>query len=604
MKTTFSTLALLGLFAVTACNEADAPGEETAAEGGGKADDGKDEGEALEGVADLHLHMFAEEGFGGGWMHGSHDGSADEAMADCDGGVDHARLADDLVPLLSDSACAADLPGLAQRVPLVGAMVAGVGGATGGQFLSEQLGHLPGTEGDTGQHADRTGGFPNFSGFPRWDTIAHHTAWEGHLREAYAAGLRVEVVSAVSYDWLCKAMPEENLSRPECDEMVDVKVQLRQAQDMAKRNADWMEIALSSADARRIVEDGKMAVILGVEATHIFGDGDWRDGLDEIYQMGVRTLQPVHLFDNRFAGVAPHNPLHHVALYTQNCHVDTDCPIGLTDGQPGGVTLGFDLDATCKNVVGLKEEGKELIAEMMDRGMLIDAAHLSEQAMRDLHAMSADAGYYPYFISHAHMREMLLPSKQAEEKTVPWWVAANIKEAGGMLGLRTFPDEVNTYEGTTVPNDCHGSSKSFAQMLAYASDAIGVNVAFGADFNGFIAQTRPRFGPDACTATANTEEAACQARAEEAGTVGQLGTDFDDLGLAHTGLLIDLVDDLDQLGADTTPLKTSANNFVEMWERAEGEREGPAADISDLTEAPIGNVVMNPAHDDRVVACE
>lgn len=602
MKTALSTLALLSLLAA-GCSATDADDDASAAEGGGKADDADDK-DALAGVADLHLHMFAEEGFGGGWMHGQHHGSAEDAMSDCDGGSDHARLADDLVPLLSDSACAADLPELAQRVPLVGAMVAGVGGASGGQFLSEQLGHLPGTEGDTGRHDDRTGGFPNFTGFPRWDTIAHHTAWEGHLRQAYDAGLRLEVISAVSYDWLCKAMPEENLDRPECDEMVDIEVQLRQAQDMAKRNADWMEIALSSEDARRIIEDGKMAIVLGIEATHIFGDGDWRAGLEEVYQLGVRTLQPVHLFDNRFAGVAPHNPLHHVALYTQNCHVDTDCPIGMTDGQPGGVTLGFDLDATCKNVVGLKDEGRELIAEMMDRGMLIDAAHLSEQAMRDLHQMSADADYYPYFISHAHMREMLLPSKQAEEKTTPWWVAANIKESGGMIGLRTFPDEVNDYLGTDVPNDCHGSSKSFAQMLAYADEAIGVNVAFGADFNGFIAQTRPRFGPDACTATLAEGEAQCQARTEEAAGAAPLGTDFDDLGLAHAGLLIDLVDDLDQLGADTTSLKTSADNFVRMWERADGERQGPAADISDLTEAPIRDIVMNPPHAERATTCE
>lgn len=599
MKTSVSTLAIAGMLAATACNESNASSEESAMEGGGKADAPDDAAPVLTGVADLHLHMFAEEGFGGGWMHGQHNGSAADAMPDCDGGKDHARVADDLMPLLTDSACAADLPDLAQRVPLVGAMV-----QFGGTFISEELGKLPGTEGDTGQHEDRTGGFPNFSGFPRWDTIAHHTAWEGHLRQAYDAGLRVEVVSAVSYDWLCRAMPEENLERPECDEMVDVQVQLQHAQDMAKRNADWMEIALTSADARRIVQDGKMAIILGIEATHIFGDGDWRQGLDDVYAMGVRALQPVHLFDNRFAGVAPHNPLHHVALYTQNCHVDTDCPIGLTDGQPGGVTLGFDVDATCKNVVGLKDEGRELIAEMIDRGMLIDAAHLSEQAMRDLHELSAAADYYPYFISHAHMREMLTPNKQAEEKTTPWWVAANIKESGGMIGLRTFPDEVNDYEGTTVPNDCHGSSKSFAQMLAYASEAIGVNVAFGADFNGFIAQTRPRFGPDACSASF-AEEAQCQADAEAVSTVAELGTDFDDLGLAHAGLLMDLVDDLDQLGADTRPLKSSADNFVRMWERAEGERYGAAADISNLTEAPIAQVVMNPPHQERMLnGCE
>src|SRR5690606_29188085 len=56
----------------------------------------------LSGYADLHLHMFAEEGFGGGWFHGQATGPAELALALCDGGEpgDHARLrrsADDFV---------------------------------------------------------------------------------------------------------------------------------------------------------------------------------------------------------------------------------------------------------------------------------------------------------------------------------------------------------------------------------------------------------------------------------------------------------------------------------------------------------------------------
>ncbi len=598
MKFITKTTVALALLAPASCVD----GADSAAASEDTGDTGKNDkpdygSDDLVGVADLHLHMFAEEGFGGGWLHGQHDGDAETALGDCDGGTDHARLADDLTPLLVNMECEQDLASLGQQVPLVGAIL-----QLGGPFISEELGKLPGTDGDTGRHDDRTGGFPRFQGFPRWDTIAHHTAWEGHLRQAWESGLRLEVVSAVSYDWLCRGMPTENLVRPECDEMADIFVQLEAANSLAQRN-DWVEIALSAEDARRIIAEDKLALVLSVEASHIFGDGDWREGFEKVYDLGVRTLQPVHLLDNRFAGVAPHNPLHHVALYSENCHIDTDCPIGLTDGQPGGVTLGFDLDAQCKNVVGLKDDGRELVAEMIDRGMLIDASHLSEQSVRDLHGILADNAYYPFYISHAHFRELLLPSKQVEEKTTPWWIAAMIRETGGMIGMRTAPDEVHGYEGSTVPNDCHGSSKSFAQALAYATDAIGVDVAFGADFNGFIAQTRPRFGPDACSASF-PEEAECQARAEELGTVGPLGTDFDDLGLAHTGLLMNLVDDLDQLGADTSPLKTSADRFVRMWERAEGRRSGPAADISHLTEAPSG-VVMQPPHEERMaVGCE
>src|SRR5687767_13285651 len=85
----------------------------------------------LDGVADLHLHMFAEEAFGGGWFHGSHAGEGDVALAPCDGGDpgDHARLRDDLAPLLG--ACETPLDELAIQVPLIGAITAGGGGLVG-----------------------------------------------------------------------------------------------------------------------------------------------------------------------------------------------------------------------------------------------------------------------------------------------------------------------------------------------------------------------------------------------------------------------------------------------------------------------------------------
>ena len=57
---------------------------------------------------------------------------------------------------------------------------------------------------------------------------------------------------------------------------------------------DWAEIALTAADARRIVEEDRLAIILSIEASHLMGKGDWGAELEEFYQLGVRTLQPVH----------------------------------------------------------------------------------------------------------------------------------------------------------------------------------------------------------------------------------------------------------------------------------------------------------------------
>jgi len=537
----------------------------------------------LQGVADLHLHMFAEEAFGGGWFHGSHRGPGEVALAPCDGGSpgDHARLRDDLAPLLG-SCEGITLEELGKQVPLVAVIAAEGGGSVVSEFVSQ----IPGSAGDTGKHGDRKQGWPELTGWPRWDVIAHQQVWEEQLHEAYLGGLRVEVMSAVSLDWLCRALPPENLERPQCDEMADVKLQLEQAHAFVAQH-DWAEIALSAADARRIVEEDRLALILSVETSHIMGTGDWRAQLDELYELGVRTLQPVHQLDNRFGGAAPHNTIFQIAQYAENCHIDDDC--GLTTNT---LTLGFDVDADCKNVLGLTAEGEALITEMMDRNMLIDVAHLSERGVREVRDLAVARDYYPIYISHGHFREIMTKERQREEKTTPAWVIQILRETGGMFGLRTSHEEVSSYDHSPVTNTCHGSSRSFAQAYDFGRLGLKVAMGLGSDLNGFIQQTRPRFGPDACSASFPVE-AQCQARDEREAGPPPLASGFDEQGLGHMGLLIPLLDDLDQLGSDTAPLRNSADDFVRMWERAAGPRSGPAAAADDID---VSGVTQLPAH--------
>ena len=561
-----STLIMLG-----ACTPTPGDTDTDTASSSSSTGDTGDELPPLEGYADLHLHMFAEDAFGGGWLHGQATGAAEVALALCDGGTpgDHATLQEDLAQLFAT--CDQEvLDDASSKVELLELLL-----AIGGDGLSELLGEVPGTSGDTGKHSDRRGGWPELDGWPRWDTIAHQQSWQGWLHDAYLSGLRIETISAVSNDWLCRALPPENLDRPQCDEMADVRVQLQKANDFANAN-DWVEIALSAEDARRIVSEDKLALILSIETTHLFGDDDWRAALDEVYDLGVRALQLVHQLDNRFGGAAPHNSIFHIAQFGESCHIDSDC--GITTPE---FTLGFDVDSNCRNVRGLSEEGEALVREMIERNMLIDLAHMSEALVSDVHQIAVENEYYPLYLSHAHFREMMLPEKAKEEKTTPASIIAMVRETGGMVGLRTAHEEVNTYESSAVANTCHGSSRSFAQAYDFGRLGLKVAIGLGSDFNGFIQQTRPRFGPYACSASFS-EEATCQAKGERDEGFGALGSDYDEWGLAHIGTLGDLLDDLEQHGSDTAPLRSSADVFVRMWERASGEREGPADDPSDI----------------------
>lgn len=529
------------------------------------------------GFAELHHHMFAEQAFGGGWFHGSHTGT----LARCDGGMpesDHARVRMDLGSLLNlcPNSGSVDLRG----VPILSDLF-GLAGAVGSEFI----GKIEGTQGDTGLHLGRR---EVNTEWPRWDTIAHQQSWEGWLRQAHQGGMSLVVVSLVSNEFLCKALPYQNLNRP-CDEMADVDVQLQMARDFDART-DWVQIALSPSHARQIIASGRMAMVLSIEASKLFGSRDWRTELDRYHSLGVRTLQPVHQLDNRFAGAALHNVIFQAAQFLENCHIDYDC--GVT---AGGFTLGFDVarDASgnCRNTKGLTTEGRALIQAMMSRGMLIDLAHMSERSVQDTFSLAVANSYYPLYVSHGHFREVMNPELADDEKTTPAWVARYIRQTGGIFGLRTAHDEARTYTRSGVANNCHGSSRSFAQAYEFGRQGLKVPLAFGADLNGFIQQTRPRFGPHgACSATFQAE-ADAHARQQVVGGPGRLGTPFDELGLAHVGLLPDLLRDLRQLGANTAALEGSAEAFLRMWERAVGPRTGMADAAVDVDTSGVAPYV-------------
>ncbi len=526
------------------------------------------QGLGVSGFAELHHHMFAEEAFGGGWFHGSAVGS----LMRCDGGApesDHARVRMDLSNLLNlcPNSGSVDLSG----VPLLKGLF-GIGGAVGSEFI----GQIEGTQGDTGLHLGRR---EVRTEWPRWDTIAHQQAWEGWLRQAHQGGLSLVTVSLVSNGFLCKALPTQNLNRP-CDEMADIEKQLQMARDFDART-DWAEIALSPAHARNIINSGRLAMVLSIETSRLFGTKDWRTELDRFHALGVRSLQPVHQLDNRFGGAALHNPIFQAAQFTENCHIDFDCGVTTKD-----FTLGFDVarDAAgnCRNVKGLTAEGKALVQAMMQKGMLIDIAHLSERSIQDTYAVAQANTYYPLYVSHGHFREVMNPKVADDEKTTPAWVVRYVRQTGGMFGLRTAHDETRAYTKSGIANNCQGSSRSVAQAYEFGRQGLKVPMAFGADFNGFIQQTRPRFGPHGACSAGFQAEADAQAREQVLYGPGRLGTAFDEQGLAHVGLLPDLLRDVRNLGANTAPLESSAETFIRMWERATGPRSGMADAALDI----------------------
>ncbi len=488
----------------------------------------------VHGFADIHLHQMAEYAYAGAWFHGSHKGPENVALKKCSGG---------------------DLLG-------------GNHARTKYGILNEFLGMVSGTDGDTGWHFYKRNGYPSYTGWPRWNTLAHQQVWEGHLRQAHENGLTLYVMSAVDFNPLCNCMPRKNMKPGlNCDEMSSVDVQLQAAIDFAAQR-NWVKIARTPEEARSIINSGKLAMILAIEVTSLFNNDDWPDRLDYYYRhYHVRSIQFAHQLDNRFTGVAPHHFIFKFFKILDD--------IGVGDPNPG-----FDLDRNGLNRLGMTMEGRELARAMMEKHMIIDISHMSERAVKDLYEIAKEMNYYPLVLSHGHLRSIMMKKKQKEEKTTPDYIIRMIRETGGIIGLRTGSEQVKTYPASGVPNDCDGSTKSFAQAYQYGTLGLKVNIAFASDFNGFIQQLRPRFGSqyETCGASGSLTAASKQRKMQ----TRRVGTPLDYQGFGHIGLEGDIIRELNNFGVNTSALENSAETFIRVWERCyDDDRIGPF-DTSDM----------------------
>ena len=525
----------------------------------------------VQGFAELHSHLFGEHAFGGGWFWGNVEGPMDHAVERCSGNFA------EILPTLPLKKHGSSI------FPFLGELI----GADTGLHLGRRRGYdkrqckyffgvkIPGT-------CPR----PHFEDWPSWDGVAHQQMWEGWLRQAHAGGMRVLVASLVESNFLCRhtSLPSR---KHDCDEMASVYRQAAAAQTFVSQNSDWVGIATSPAQARSLIAQGKLALVLAVEVTKLFPDGDFIAQLDALRAQGVSSIQLAHHADSRFAGADPIPETIDAAIKLE---ILWGVILGAT-GLPGiGAVIGGANDITAINDIvcrdpsgnkykcdgetylnerGLSAEGDVLVRAMMDRGMLVDIAHSSRKTIRDVYEIAKQRNNYPLFYSHAHMWNTIAVisgskfPKHKHEKYITPDELQMIAATGGMVGLRTGPENAHTYHGgaTSVPNSCQGTSTSFAQSLLYAVDK-GLTVGFGADFNGMIQNMKPRYSNDC---------------AWDKYLINNAGgpTEFQQKGLAHVGLLPELIADLKQIGVQAPyldHLDRSAENFLAMWERAAGNQ--------------------------------
>ncbi|GAA4088622.1 hypothetical protein [Zhongshania borealis] len=251
------------------------------------------------GHADVHVHISATEFLGGAhWGKPFHKFGVEQALGNC--AADHG----------SDG-----------RLDVVG-----------GLFNMDPSGHA-------------TDGWPTFTDWPQRDNLIHEAIYWKWLERAWAGGLRVIVNDLVDNETLCEL--QRNISgdlTQDCNSMNNAG---RQAGTMyAMENyidaqyggpgKGFFQIVHDSDEARAVIEDGKIAVVLGIEISNLFdckvkynplrqqrpfeedGSGFTENSYDctteegkpnsiatqmeRVHDWGVRQIISIHEFDNAFGG--------------------------------------------------------------------------------------------------------------------------------------------------------------------------------------------------------------------------------------------------------------------------------------------------------------
>ena len=553
----------------------------------------------LWGIAEIHSHLFTNRGFGGGGtFHGApfHRLGVEHALPDCSlWHGDEGRR--DIVGFFSD-----------------------------GNVSELDLDLLAGilTSGEASQFNHVTAGYPEFTAWPSsWGSATHQTMYYRWIERAYLAGLRLIVQHATGNSVLCELVngTGSQTALYSCNDMVSVDRSLEAVRALERYidaqaggpGRGWLRIVESPAEARKVVEEGKLAMVLGIEISNLFDcfltppegfeactEQSVEEKLDHYWDLGVRAVFPVHKFDNAFSAGDGSDGIIELGNVINTGHYSSfveDCPGVSTAFDGGNVTFGglnkprddYDappvldmsrfaedpfiallpllqevqepaLEGSYCQQHGMTDLGEHLMRELMKRGMLIDIAHLPQRSMARAYEL-LDEAEYPATKTHGSTNDGL------------------IYRHGGLAGTRLGRCGVPGESGTMVQGLTDSVNEAVSEG-AYPSEALSF------DLNGFAGGPRPRFGDDSPCAQPQENPVTYPFTSFD-GTVsftepqlGQRSVDFNTEGMIHIGLLPELIEDVRRDGATDAqlePLFRSAEAFVRLWERAE-ERGATMAD--------------------------
>ncbi|GGT53748.1 hypothetical protein GCM10010207_62230 [Streptomyces atratus] len=434
------------------------------------------------------------------------------------------------------------------------------------------------TKGGDGKHDPN--GWPTFKDWPAHDSLTHQQNYYAGIERAWRGGQRVLVNDLVTNGVICSVYFFKDRS---CDEMTAIRLEAKKSYDMQAfidkmyggPGKGWFRIVTNSAQAREVIAQGKLAVVLGVETSEPFGCKQILDiaqcskedidrGLDELRELGVSSMFLCHKFDNALCGVRYDSGALGTAINvgqflstgtfwkTETCRgPQHDNPIGNAVAAeaekqlPKGVAVpSYASGAQC-NTRGLTSLGEYAVRGLMKRHMMLEVDHMSVKAADQAFDVLESESYPGIISSHSWM-------------DLGW--TERLYKLGGFA--------------TQYMSESAAFS-SEARRTDALREKYQVGYGYGTDMNGVGGWPGPR-GGDIPNPVKYPFRSTDGGSVIDKQTTGERTWDFNTDGAAHYGLVPDWIEDIRIVGGQEVvdDLFTGAESYLRTWGNAEKHKSG------------------------------
>jgi hypothetical protein len=434
--------------------------------------------------------------------------------------------------------------------------------------------------GNPAQPHDTTG-YPALTEWKASNLTYEGTYWRW-IQRAWLGGLRLMVMSVNENRILCELQANRET---DCDEMATVRRgfrALRELQDYVDAQAGgpgkgFFQIVRDPYEARRVINEGRMAVVLEIEVSEPFGCTGWDHPtcdraqvdrqLDEMHRLGVRSMLLLNKFDNPLTGVRFDSgpvgvvinggnrqsagsfwsaqtctgPLADNTIFTAEPQSSAllDTALGAI-GVPSGAAPAYPPPPHC-NTRGLTALGRHVVERMMDLHMIVNPDHMSQAGVEETLSLLEARRYSGVISPHGWMDPGNWP---------------RLWKLGGMA----FPGH----------SDAAAYVKEWQRYRPQQTPYLA-GWGYGADLGGLSQQPAPASDGKSITYPFKSYDGKVTFGRQR---TGDRTFDYSKEGVAHYGLYADWFADLRRIGGRPLAgdLWDGAEAYLEMWERADGIR--------------------------------